>query len=914
MMILAAVLATCAVLTSASGRAEALTLHVAPDGRDTWSGRLAAPAADGRDGPLATLAGARDAIRQLRDAGEEAPDGFTVLVREGTYYLDEPFVLEPQDSGRAEAPVVYEAFPGERPVISGGRRITGWREGPGGIWSAPVPGDADEEWRFLQLFVNGERRTLARTPNEGYFTIQGKAAPLRDPETGRDTPVDRTAFVYAAGDIKAWPDPQDVHVVVYHSWETSRHRIERVDEATRTVHFTGPAVWPFLNWGPNQRYYVENAPDALDAPGEWRLDREAGIVRYIPLPGEDMTTAEVVAPRLRRLVELRGEPGLGLAVDSVIFRGLAFHHQDWALAPEGHSDPQAVVRAPAAIMADGAFNCAFEDCELAHIGDYAIWLRRGCKHNRIQRCVIRDLGTGGVRIGESVMADSDAEESSHNLVDNNHIHDGGHVYAGGVGIWVAQSSHNRISHNELHDFNYSGLSIGWNWNDAPNRCHHNIIEFNHVHHVMNGALNDGGAIYTLGTSPGSVIRNNVFHDVWPCSAIGWGIYLDSTTNGYLVEDNIVYNTLSGGLMKHNGGHENVIQNNVFAFTAHQMLWPCWEVRPNTFRRNIIYFTQGDLFIPMAESRLRQRLAADEPLGEWDHNLYWNPNQPDLRFFSHDFSEWQEMGLDGSSVIADPQFADPDAYDFSLRPTSPALALGFRAIDTSRVGLYGDPEWVARADRVAHPPTVLPPPPQPPGPAPVDDDFETTAVGSPPEGAVVSGEEKGASIRVSDEQAAGGIRSLKFTDVPGLEHTWQPHMFYQPRFTSGPVRQSFDIWIGPGVHMFTQWRDRTPYPDCIGPSVTITADGAVTAGGRVLTTVPVGEWVHVIIEAEVGRGAPKTFTLTVGPSGQEGRRFEAIPFTGAQFRELHWLGFVSEADGDAVFYVDNIRIAPGDPQE
>ena len=181
----------------------------------------------------------------------------------------------------------------------------------------------------------------------------------------------------------------------------------------------------------------------------------------------------------------------------------------------------------------------------------------------------------------------------------------------GVGIWVAQSSHNTISHNEIHDLFYSGMSIGWNWDDAPNRCHHNTIEWNHVHHVMKGMLSDGGAIYTLGAAPGSIIRNNVFHDVWPYPnpPFGWGIYLDATSSGYLVENNVVYNVLSGCLMYANGGHEHVIRNNVFAFPANYMLWPFWEKRSNTFQRNLMLMSQGTLFVPLAEASFQQRLRA-----------------------------------------------------------------------------------------------------------------------------------------------------------------------------------------------------------------------------------------------------------------------------------------------------------------
>jgi hypothetical protein len=885
-----------------------LTLHVAAGANDEWSGRLREPNDDLTDGPLASLTGVRDAIRRLRAAGHMEPsEVIEVAVRGGTYPMVEPLVLEPRDSH-----VTYRARDGDRPIFSGGRPIEGWEPAAGNLWSVRIPEVAEGQWYFQQLFVNGNRRTRARSPNEGYFTIVSKAPPKVDPETGEEAAQDRIAFIYAPGDIKPWPEPNEVSVVVYHSWETSRLRIAEVDEANHTVGFTGPACWPFERWGPGQRYYVENAPDALDAPGEWYLDRESGVLTYYPLPGEDMRQAEVIAPYLTRLVELRGDAEAGLHVENVTLKGLSFQHQAWTLEPEGHSDPQAVVTMPAALMADGALNCTIEGCEVAHVGEYGIWLRRGCRANRIVRNRIHDLGVGGVRVGEASMARDDAAESRDNLVDNNHIFDGGHVYPAGVGVWVAQSSHNTISHNEIHDLRYSGMSIGWNWNDAPNRCHHNAIEYNHVHHVMNGALNDGGAIYTLGTSPGSIIRNNVFHDVWPYSAIGWGIYLDATTNQYLVENNIVYNTLSGGLMYHNGGHEHVIQNNVFAFSAQHMLWPYWEPRPNAFRRNIIYFTQGDLFIPFAEKELKDRIGAGDPLGEWDYNLYLNPNDPDFTFFRHPFAEWQALGLDQHSLVQDPQFVDADAYDFRLKPTSPALKLGFQPIDTSEVGLYGDAAWVQEARRVKHPPTKLPPPPPPPKPTPVSDDFETTVVGASPNRATVSGEEKGASIRVSDEQAATGRHSLRFTDAPGLEFTWQPHMYYQPHFLQGTVRQAFDVRLEPESLFFTEWRDDGPYPANIGPSVTFDGSGDITASGERLCGAPVGEWFRVEIECALGKTAPNTYSVTVAMPGEAPQRFEDIPFTGEDFRELHWLGFVSTAAGNAIFYLDNVRVLPLEP--
>ena len=886
-----------------------LTIYVAPDGNDSWSGRLSQANSSETDGPLATIIAARDMIRQLRDTNIEL-DEVSVSLRGGTYYMDEPFVLLPQDSA-----VTYAAYPGEKPILSGGRIIGNWKPGPGGkIWSANISDVAEGKWYFQQLFVNGRRCVRARTPNDGYFTIAGGAKPKVDPDTGNAIPRDKTAFDFDAGDIKPWPDLNDVNVVIYHSWETSRLRIATVNETTRTVEFTGPANWRFEQWGSGQRFFVENAPDALDAPGEWLLDRHTGTVSYYPFPGEDLSTAEVIAPRLKILVQFKGNADAGHWVRNINLVGLTFCYEDWVLERGGHSDAQAVHTAPAAIMADAAIECTIEKCEIVHVGDNGIWFRRGCKNNRIVQNRIHDLGIGGVRIGEPFMPPrrppSEQVTSSGNLIDNNHIFDGGHVYAAGVGVMVAESHHNLISHNEIHDFNYSGISIGWDWGDGENSCHHNVIEYNHVHHVMNGQLNDGGVIYTLGNSPGSIIRNNVFHDAWPYSNIGWGIYLDSRTNQYLVENNVVYNIKNGGLMKNNGGHANTIRNNIFAFSAMEMFWPCFhESDPNHFERNIIYFTQGSLFISGAVGRLNDLVANGQSPGTWDHNVYWNPAQPDFKFFNYDFSQWQANGLDQNSIIADPLFVDADAYDFRLKPGSPALALGFKPIDTSTVGLYGDPEWIAEARQVKHRPTKLPPVPTR-QPKPINDGFEQTAINHRPSGASVMGEEKGASIRVTDEQAATGRHSMKITDVSGMAHSYDPHIVYEPHFTEGTARQSFNIMLQPQCVVIVEWRDKRPftyYPNSVGPSVKFEGNGKVTASGQSLGTVPVGEWVRVEIDCQLGGEASGTYTVTLTARGRSPKRFASLKCTGDQFRELHWLGFLSNAVSDSVLYVDDLKL-------
>ncbi len=698
--------------------AQPVAIYVAPEGNDGWSGRIVQRNPAGTDGPLATIGRAQQVVRQLRAAGKLTKP-VSVFVG-GLHRLAAPLVFTPQDSGTEDCPVTYSALPGQRPVLSGGRPITGWKKGSGEVWSVELPQVRAGKWYFRQLFVDQRRARRARGPNDGYFRVQG----LVDAKPGVPWNQGVDQFHFRPGDLRTWGDLGNVEVVVFHSWNTSRVRVASIDQAKSVVRFTGPTIFRPLAWDPAQRYYVENARELLDSPGEWYLDRASGVLSYWPLPGQDMTKADVVAPVLEELVRFDGDPDKGQFVEHVRLVGLSFQHADWTLPDKGYGDPQAAVTVPAVVAAKGARHTTIERCEIAHVGTYGVWFSRGCKHNRIVQNHIHDLGAGGLRLGEPARPTSDDVESSHNLVTNNYLHDGGHVYAGAVGLWLAQTSHNEISHNEIHSFDYTGISVGWNWDFSPNRTSHNRIEQNHVHHVVRGMLSDAGGIYTLGIQTGTVIRGNVFHDIFPymgSPAMAWGIYFDQGSSGLLVENNVVYHTLTGGLMSA-ASPGNVIRNNVFALSAWQGVWRWgWQREPaSQVERNIFYVSQGDLF--HADG------GASDFRTKWDNNLYWRTDGRPLEFYEETFDQWQAHGVDRHSLVADPQFVDPARGDFRLRPGSPAGKLGIQSIDTSRVGLFGPEEWVNLPKQVKFPATVLPKPPAGVGPTPIDDDFEHTAVG------------------------------------------------------------------------------------------------------------------------------------------------------------------------------------------
>ncbi len=643
----------------AVGTAPGTTLHVAIDGSDEAPGTV--------EKPFRSIERARDEARERIAAASEGD--ITVLLRGGRHELAAPVRFGPEDSGSETRAVTYAAYPGEKPVLSGGRRIAGWKKGPGEVWTADVPLVKEGKWYFRQLFVGDKRRQRARTPNDGFFRIEGPSSqekPFRLKFRGSDVKK-----AWASGPTAS---EDDVEVVAMLAWAEIRMQIREVDEAARVAILSGDPRPS--NRENDARYYVENAPDGLDAPGEWRLDRKTGVVSYWPLPGEDMRSAEVIAPALPDLVRLEGDPASGKLIRNLRFRGLTFSHTDWTLDAKGYADTQAAMAIGGALRATGAVGCSVERCLFTRLASYGIELGRGCKRNRIAGCEISDVGAGGVKIGETSQRENEADRTVENTVSDNRIHDGGIVYHAAIGVWVGQSSQNVISHNEIHDLFYTAISVGWTWGYGPNQCKGNIVERNHLHHIGKDMLSDMGGIYTLGVQPGTVLRGNLIHDVSAFTYGGWGIYPDEGSSEILIEDNVVHGCKSAGFHQHYG-RENVVRNNIFAFGKESQLMRTRAESHSSFtlERNIVYWTDGAL--------LGSNWGDDKY--KLDHNLYWKAGGGEVRFAKWSFDEWKARGQDQHSVIADPLFVDPGKRDFRLKPGSPALEMGFRAIDLRGVG-------------------------------------------------------------------------------------------------------------------------------------------------------------------------------------------------------------------------------------
>jgi len=412
-------------------------------------------------------------------------------------------------------------------------------------------------------------------------------------------------------------------------------------------------------------------------------------VYYLPYDNETIGSARITAPVVEKLFDVHHS-------SDIRFENLTFRHTDWSLPQRlgrsfPHLDngtlyassPQAASNMSGALSFAYCRRCAVADCEILHVGGYAVDMEYACSAMQVERCTIADMGAGGVKLNGATAKEPKSERTHHVRVSDNDIGFGGRVFLAGIGVISLHANHIHIAHNHIHDLYYSGVSCGWLWGYAESASFDNIIEYNHIHGLGHGILSDMGGIYTLSVQPGTVIRNNLIYDIEKANYGGWAIYPDEGSSHILIENNVCYDTSSSCFHQHYG-RENIVRNNIWAF-GREGIVACTRLEDHvgfSFERNIVLTKGQPVYTGNGIGNIRA-----------DMNLFWDVENKPLSYardlFKPEENETMEQlhvhGYDLFSIVADPRFVDLEGRNFALAEDSPAWKIGFQPIDLSNVG-------------------------------------------------------------------------------------------------------------------------------------------------------------------------------------------------------------------------------------
>jgi hypothetical protein len=581
--------------------ANAQNIWVAVNGSDNNNGT--------KQKPLATVAQALRKARDLRRLGDTSiQSGIHIYIKGGTYFLNEPLFVRPEDAGTKESPTIIEAAENEQPIISGGVKISGWKKlttivnglpanAVGKVWITNVENNNNKTFGFRQLWVNGIKAVRAKS-ELGEQMSRIISWNHKTQECWIPTP--------------ATPSLQNVEgmeMFIHQWWAIAMLRIRKIEvhgdssklgfyqpESRIQSEHPWPAPWISKETG-NSAFYLTNAVQFLNEPGEWYLDVAAQKLYYYPRQGEDLNNAEVIASNLETLITIQG--ALDRPVSNIIFKNISFQHSNWLrpsqsglvphqdgmfmidaykLKPEGTAfnrslENQAWVGRPsAAIAVNYAENIAFENCELKHIASTGIDFNKGVHQSIIKGNLLQDIGGNAILCG--IYSDESSEihlpylpkdirEVTGNIsISNNFITDAANEDWGCVGIGAGYVYNTIIEHNELCNLAYSGISVGWGWTPQENVMHHNFITANKIHHY--GKHNyDCAGIYTLSAQPNSVISENYIDSVYKAPyahlpSHWFYLYTDEGSSKITVKNNW---TPSQKYLQNANGPDNVWINN-----------------------------------------------------------------------------------------------------------------------------------------------------------------------------------------------------------------------------------------------------------------------------------------------------------------------------------------------------------------
>lgn len=540
-----------------------------------------------REKPLASVSLALRKARELRRlTNSTVQAGVHIILRSGVYPLSSPLLVRPEDSGTETSPTVIEAAPGEQPVLSGGVLVEQWKRpseniaglpssAQGKVWVADAPKIAGRILEFRQLWVNDSKAVRARQPNGE--TLDRMVAWDRKKQE---------AWVPSAS-VSALRYTPQLEMVIHQQWEIAVCRVEslrvegdkacvKFQQPEGRIEFEHPWPQPVMSTNGNAPFFLANAIEFLDQPGEWFREMPSGRILYWPRPDEDMTQARAIAPALETLVQVAGS--LDRPVAYVQFKGITFAQTTWMrpseagqvplqagmflldaykLSPKGTSerkglDNQAWIgRPPAAVSVSGAHHTRFERCTFQHLASAGLDYESGTHDDLIEGCVFRDIGGNGIQLGKfsdvgvethlPYNPTDEREICTRERIAKNLVTDTANEDWGCVGICVGYGREIAIEHNEVSNTSYTGISVGWGWTKATNCMRDNMIHANHVHHVAT-RLCDTAGIYTLSAQPGTVISENSVHDIHMSPYVfnpnhWFYLYLDEGSSFITVRDN-----------------------------------------------------------------------------------------------------------------------------------------------------------------------------------------------------------------------------------------------------------------------------------------------------------------------------------------------------------------------------------------
>ncbi len=558
----------------------AVDIFIATNGSDLNDGS--------REKPLASVAAALRKAREMRRLNDAAiTNGIHIILKGGVYRLYEPVIIRPEDAGTAASPTIIEAAPGELPVLSGGFQVISWQRpaknvtglpaiAEGKVWVADIPLTGGRLSEFRQLWINGTKAVRAKSAN-GDFMNRILSWDKKEQTCWIPTPK-----------TSALQNVNGIEMFIHQWWAIAILRVKKLEEKGDSTQLffhqpeskiqsehPWPAPWISKETG-NSAFYLTNAIQFLDEPGEWFLDVPNQKIYYWPRLNENLATANIVAPFLETLVKIEGTTDH--PVRHLYFKGISFKHTGWLrpsqqghvphqagmymteaykLRPAGTADKKTldnqawVGRPAAAVELSFAEHTAFEDCRFEHLASTGIDYHKGVHENRIQGNLFKDIG--GTAILAGVYSDeateihlpynpaNDKEVCDKMLISNNLVTDATNEDWSCVGIGLGYTRNSRVEHNEIEHVSYTGISMGWGWSPTANAMKNNKVIANKIHHF--GKHNyDCAGIYTLSPQPGSLISENYIDSIYKAPyahlPTHWFyLYTDEGSSFFTVKDN-----------------------------------------------------------------------------------------------------------------------------------------------------------------------------------------------------------------------------------------------------------------------------------------------------------------------------------------------------------------------------------------